>query len=126
MKGYFLTYISIFNCRALYSNIYNFSNSKSGPLTYTLSEAANKRYKAFIDVIAASLNSQWQKNACPEDGHILHVVCDQLMKMLHGADEASPPGGEVGLITLEESIALCNYFTDQRRIFDQVSVLIAN
>ena len=122
----------IHNYRALYSKIYEFSNSDNGPVTYTLSEAANARYEAFIDAIAASLNSQWQKNACPEDvskddrhvlrlAAVLHVVYDQLTKMLRGEDEPSPPGGEISLITLEQSIALCNYFTEQRRILDQVS-----
>ena len=75
----------------------------------------------FIDTIAASLNSQWQKTACPEDvskddrhvirlAAVLHLLYDQLTKMFQGDNEPSPL-----------SIALCNYFTEQRRILDQVS-----
>ena len=111
MVDYALTRrFTIRNYRALYSKIYEFSNSDNGPVTYTLSGAANTRYEAFIDAIAASLNSQWQKNACPEDvskddrhvlrlAAVLHVVYDQLMKMLRGEDEPSPPSGEISLIT---------------------------
>ena len=66
-------------------------------------------------------------NVSKDDRHVLrlaavlHVVYDQLTKMLRGEDEPSPPSGEISLITLEQSIALCNYFTKQRRILDQVS-----
>ena len=52
---------------------------------------------------------------------VLHLLYDQLTKMFQGDDEPSPLSGEISLITLEQSIALCNYFTEQRRILDQVS-----
>lgn len=111
--------------------MYEFFNSENGPAIYTLNDVANKRYEEFIDKIPVSLNSQWANNVCPEDvskddrhvlrlATILHVFYDQLMKMLNGEDEPSPLSGVITLATLEQSIALVHYFTDQRRILDQV------
>ena len=50
----------------------------------------------------------------------MHVFYDQLSKFLRG-DEKSPPPQVISSTTLQRSIELCNYFTAQRRILDQVS-----
>ena len=124
----------LLNFRVIYSSIYEFSHSESGPATYALDQAGNMQYETFIDGIAESLNSQWARNISPEDvskddrhvlrlAAVLHVLFDQLTKFLHG-HEKSPPPQIISSSTLQQSITLCQYFTEQRRILDQVSVKV--
>ena len=119
------------NFRAIYSAIYEFSHSENGHASYSLDRAGNTSYEAFIDGISASLNSQWARNICPEDvskddrhvlrlAAVLHVFYDQLTKFLQ-EEEKSPPPQVIASTTIQRSIALCQYFTTQRRILDQVS-----
>lgn len=122
--------LNVLDCRAIYSSIYTFSHSENGPASYSLDQTGNAAYERFIDAIAESLNSQWRKNSCTDDvskddrhvlriAVILHVFYDQLKKGLRGEDP-TPPSGVVTLTTLQQAIALCKYFTVQRRILDQV------
>ena len=121
----------LLNFRVIYSSIYEFSHSENGPATYALDQTGNAKYESFIDGIAESLNSQWARNVSPadvskDDRHVLrlaavlHVLFDQLTKFLHG-DEKCPPPQIISSTTLLRSIALCQYFTEQQRILDQVS-----
>lgn len=122
--------INVLYFRAVYSSIYGFSHSENGPASYALDDVANAAYERFIDAIAESLNSQWQRNLCnddvsKDDRHVLrltavlHVFYDQLKKALRGED-LTPPPGVITITTLKQAIALCQYFTTQRRILDQV------
>lgn len=117
--------------RAVYSAIYEFSHSENGLVTYSLDQGGNRKYEEFIDGISASLNSQWARNICPEDvskddrhvlrlAAVLHVLYDQLTKFLQ-EEEKSPPPQVISSLTIQRSITLCQYFTAQRRILDQVS-----
>lgn len=117
--------------RAVYSAIYEFSRSENGLVTYSLDQDGNRKYEEFIDGISASLNSQWARNICPEDvskddrhvlrlAAVLHVLYDQLTKFLQ-EEEKSPPPQVISSLTIQRSITLCQYFTAQRRILDQVS-----
>ena len=117
--------------RAVYSAIYEFSHSENGLVMYSLDQGGNRKYEEFIDGIFASLNSQWARNICPEDvskddrhvlrlAAVLHVLYDQLTKFLQ-EEEKSPPPQVISSLTIQRSITLCQYFTAQRRILDQVS-----
>ena len=117
--------------RAVYSAIYEFSHSENGLAKYSLDQGGNRKYEEFIDGISASLNSQWARNICPEDvskddrhvlrlAAVLHVLYDQLTKFLQ-EEEKSPPPQVISSLTIQRSITLCQYFTAQRRILDQVS-----
>lgn len=117
--------------RAVYSAIYEFPHSENGLVMYSLDQGGNRKYEEFIDGISASLNSQWARNICPEDvskddrhvlrlAAVLHVLYDQLTKFLQ-EEEKSPPPQVISSLTIQRSITLCQYFTAQRRILDQVS-----
>ena len=121
----------LLNFRVIYSSIYEFSHSENGPAPYALDQTGNAKYESFIDGITEPLNSQWARNISPEDvskddrhvlrlATVLHLLFDQLTKCLHG-HEKSPPPQIISSTTLLQSIALCQYFTEQRRILDQVS-----
>ena len=84
-----------------------------------------------LSMALQSLNSQWARNVSPEDvlkddrhvlilAAVLHVLFDQPTKFLHG-DEKCPPPQIISSTTLLRSIALCQYFTEQRGILDQIS-----
>lgn len=117
--------------QGVYSAMYEFSHSEDGPAAYSLDQAGNEKYEDFIDGISKSLNSQWARNMSLEDvskddrhvlrlAAVLHVLYDQLTKFLQG-DPKSPPPQVINSTILHRSIILCNYFTAQRRVLDQVS-----
>lgn len=119
------------NFRVIYSAIYEFSHSENGPAEYSLDQAGNVKYEKFIDDISRLLNKCWADNMSSEDvskidrhvlrlAAVLHVLYDQLGKFLR-RDPKSPPPKVISCSTLSRSIALCNYFTTQRQILDQVS-----
>ena len=80
--------------------------------------------------MAATLNKQWEENRTNEDvskedrhvfrlAAVLHVAYNQIGKKLN-REEASPPSSKASEETLKSAIRPAKYFTEQRKILDQV------
>lgn len=107
-------------------------SSASSSATLSLSHERRQvtPYCHFSDEMAATLNKQWEENqtnedVSKEDRHlialvaVLHIAYDQTGKRLN-REEASLPSSKVSKETLKRAIRLANYFTEQRKILDQV------
>ena len=113
----------------IYEGIFSFCHKENEVVKLQLDRGGNEAFEAFLDKIAHTLNKQWEENRdtkdiSKDDRHllrlsaVLHVFYDQLKKRL-GRLEASPPA-VVRKDTLSQVIELTSYFTEQRKILDQV------
>ena len=114
----------------VYEGIFSFCHNENEVVKLQLDRGGNEAFEAFLDKIAHTLNKQWEENRDTEDiskddrhvlrlSAVLHVFYDQLKKRL-GRLEASPPPAVVRKDTLSQAIELASYFTEQRKILDQV------
>ncbi|KAL9977403.1 hypothetical protein ACROYT_G014799 [Oculina patagonica] len=101
------------------------------PMPHRLTANQTREFITRLNASEVKDLSQWQRNLCnddvsKDDRHVLrltavlHVFYDQLKKALRGED-LTPPPGVITITTLKQAIALCQYFTTQRRILDQGS-----
>ena len=114
----------------VYEGIFSFCHKENEVVKLQLDRGGNEAFEAFLDKIPLTLNKKWEENRdtkdiSKDDRHVLrlsavlHVFYDQLKRQL-GRLEASPPPAVVRKDTLSQAIELTSYFTEQRKILNQV------
>ena len=103
----------------------------TAPSLLPVGAAGNEAFEQFLDKITHTLNNQWEENdgttedVSKDDRNVLrvaavmHMFYGQLLNRLEGLPASSPPS-VVSAETLKRAIALTHYFTEQRKVLDQV------